>query len=93
MKGELSTLRPKLAPSVVTREAAGERVIVQPASAELAILNEVAARIVLLVDGQRTVDDIVGAIVDEYAVTVERAGVDVATFLDDLAARGMIEWQ
>ena len=54
-------------------------------------LNGVGARIWDLLDGARSVDEIVEVIVAEYAVDGETARADVAEFLDQLAHIGAVK--
>ena len=59
-------------------------------TSELHNFNEVATRVWELVDGQRTVADIVGAITDEYEVTPAVAEADILAFLDELLQKDLI---
>ena len=52
--------------------------------------NSIGARIWQLLDEQRTPIDIARHLADEYGVSVDRAGEDVAAFLDALAERGLV---
>ena len=47
-------------------------------------LNDVAARIYELIDGERSVGDIADAIASEFEVTLEEARTDVSGFLEQL---------
>ena len=47
-------------------------------------LSEVAARIWALLDGTRSIDDVVLALCEEYDVTREQAVADVAELVSDL---------
>lgn len=53
-------------------------------------LSPVAARIWALIDGKRTVEDIVGMIVDEYDVPRETAVADAQQLLTDLAGVSLV---
>lgn len=74
---------------VVTRHIAGEILLV-PVSGELADLKQVfsvesvAATTWELIDGQRSLEDIVTAVMDEYDVDRETALGDVNAFLEEL---------
>jgi hypothetical protein len=82
--------------SVVFRRIADEALLV-PIHARTADLdsifqlNDVAARIWELIDGQRAVADIRDAIVSEFEVSPDVAEDDVAQFLERLAERGAIK--
>ena len=54
-------------------------------------LNDVGARIWELLDGDRSVDEIIEMIVAEYVVDRETAGGDVAEFLDQLEHIGAVK--
>jgi hypothetical protein len=53
-------------------------------------LNEIGARIWDLLDGERSVGDVVAVIVGEYAVDPEVATRDVSEFLDELERIGAV---
>jgi hypothetical protein len=83
-------------PSIVTRDIAGE-VILVPIRHHVGdldsvyTLNETASRIWALIDGQRTVGEIRDAMVAEYDTDVEEAGRDVAALVAQLQAAGAVE--
>ena len=54
-------------------------------------LNDVGARIWDLLDGDRSVDEIIEVIATEYAVDRETAAGDVAGFLDQLEHIGAVK--
>jgi Coenzyme PQQ synthesis protein D (PqqD) len=56
-------------------------------------LNGVGARVWELLDGRRTSRDVSATIVEEYEVTAEQAGIDVADFLAQLEAIGAVRRQ
>jgi len=64
--------------------------VLHPDTSELHALNEVGARIWDLADGVRAVADIVAAVEAEYDVSAQTAETDTVTFLDELAAKGLI---
>jgi hypothetical protein len=74
---------------VVSRSIDGERILVPIRShaadlESIFTLNDAAARIWELVDGTRSVDEIVETIHREYDVDRERAASDVESFLGQL---------
>ncbi len=82
-------------PNVVSREIAGEEVLVpirkQTAdTAAIFVLNETGASIWNLVDGQRTLADIRDGLVQEYMVEPERAAADLTEIVDQLQAIGAL---
>jgi hypothetical protein len=52
--------------------------------------NAVGARIWQLIEQQRTTGEIARQLADDYAVPMERAQGDVAAFVADLRARGLV---
>ena len=80
-------------PSIVHRNIAGEAILV-PIRSHVAdlesiyTLDEVAARIWELIDGQRKVEEIRDAIVEEYAVSPDVAEADLVEFIQQLEAIG-----
>ena len=64
--------------------------VLNPETSELHALNEVGARIWELADGVRPVADIVATIEQEYDVSTQSAQADVAGFLDELVAKGLV---
>ena len=60
-------------PEAVSKIIGQEAVIILPAAGEIKVLNEVGARLWELVDGQRTIAELVAKICDECAVTFEQA--------------------
>jgi pyrroloquinoline quinone biosynthesis protein D len=83
----VSPLVPKLAPHVSLRwqPARGEWLLVLPE--EVVVLNETAAAVLSLVDGERPVESIVAGLREEYE-DVEVA--DVTELLHDLAGRHLV---
>jgi len=52
--------------------------------------NPIGARIWELIQQQRSRDEIAGELAADYDVPLERASSDVAAFVADLAARGLV---
>lgn len=69
-----------------------EAVIVLPDKGQVKVLNEVGTRIWSLIDGKRSVSDIIGIIVKEYEVDYKIAETDVISFLKDLNNKGVIDY-
>lgn len=67
-----------------------EGVVVLPAGAEVHVLNPVGTRVWELLDGRRTVTDIIEAILEEYEISREEARTDVHAFLASLAEKAMV---
>ena len=88
--------RPARHGNYVTREIAGETVVVPIRSGvgdldSIFTLNEVGATIWRLIDGTRTADDIALAVVEAFEVEPEQARRDVEEFLASLTEAGMID--
>jgi hypothetical protein len=88
--------RYRKSPTIVTREIAGE-VILVPIRQHVGdldsvfTLNETASRIWALIDGQRSVCDIRDAIVAEFEVGEDEAEGDVIALIGQLEATGAVE--
>jgi pyrroloquinoline quinone biosynthesis protein D len=81
----------KTAPDVRFRVVDREAVVVRQRSAEVLVMNEVAARLLALADGVHPVSHWLDVLGDEF--TVDRATLenDVLSFANDLAAEGLLE--
>ncbi|HEV7764387.1 MAG TPA: PqqD family protein [Thermoanaerobaculia bacterium] len=53
-------------------------------------LNPVAARVWALIDGTRTIDEVVSAVCDEFDVDRDTALADITTLLTDLAGASLM---
>ncbi len=67
-----------------------EGVFVLQEAGEVLVVNEVGAFIVEQLQAERSVDELVVAITDRYAVDQDRARVDARSLLDALLAAGAI---
>jgi len=68
----------------------GEAVVISPAENMVRMFNPVGSRIWELADGQRTVEEIVRQLTEEYAVELSAARAEVGEFVDALAAKGLL---
>ena len=68
-----------------------EGVIVRQESAEVLVVNEVGARALALIDGRRTAGEIADTLEREFAVEPARLRDDLASYLDEIAAAGIVE--
>ncbi len=78
------------APATASRVIEGEAVILSLDTKILRGLNPVGSRVWELIDGQRSVDDIVGVIVLEFDVSQEAAVRDVGDFVRELLAKSLV---
>jgi hypothetical protein len=82
-------------PSIVSRNVAGEQILVpirQKAGEidSIYTLNEVASRIWELLDGEKQVEEIKNAIVEEFEVSAKEAEEDLLKFLQQLEEAGAV---
>lgn len=83
--------RPRFARGVkLRRETSGESMLLVPEGA--LVLNAGAAAALDLVDGERTLSEIVDAIVERFEVTRETAKADVASLFERLSERGFMRF-
>jgi len=78
------------APTTAWRLIEGEAVILSLETKVLRGLNPVGSRIWELIDGRRSVEEIIGVIVEEFDVTPEAAARDVRDFVEELLGRGLV---
>ena len=72
---------------IVDREA----VVVRQDSGEVMVLNEVGARVLVLLAEGLSPDEIARRISEEFEVTPEQADEDVKLYLNELMEAGLIE--
>ncbi len=70
-------------------EVRGGWVVLAPE--RLFMLDEHAAEVLKLVDGRRTVDEIVGTLAERYNATPAEIADDVGAMLQDLVGKGAIQ--
>lgn len=78
-------------PDVVFQLADEEVVLVLPRAGQIKVLNEVGTFIWSMLDGIRSVAEIVEQICHEYRVDSEQAQADVIEFLNELQTKGIIQ--
>ncbi|MCX6555530.1 MAG: PqqD family protein [Candidatus Aminicenantes bacterium] len=82
--------------SIASRTIAGESFLVpvcgQPADMQkIFVLNNLAAFIWEHLDGEHTVVDLLGAIVEQFAVDREQARLDTVEFIGQLLEQNLLE--
>jgi hypothetical protein len=82
-------------PNVVSREIAGERILVpiRTQAADMTaiyVLNETGARIWDLLDGQHSLSEIEDILASEYDVSQEALGADISQMVEQLEDLGML---
>jgi coenzyme PQQ biosynthesis protein PqqD len=83
--------RLRLDPHVRFRRFDDEGVVIQQTSSEAIVLNEVATRLLELLDGQRTIDDCIAVLAEEFDVDAATLERDVTRFRDELLAAKIVE--
>jgi hypothetical protein len=68
-----------------------EGVVVRQEAGEVWVVNEVGARVLALLDGRRTVTAAMAILADEFDVELERLAADLAVYLEELLAGGVLE--
>jgi|APLow6443716910_1056828.scaffolds.fasta_scaffold126180_2 hypothetical protein len=81
---------PVLLQDVIGKMVENEAVLVLAHRGEVKVLNEVAARIWSLVDGQRSIRTIAQMISEEYQVDDIQAQADTLEFVENLEQRGIL---
>ena len=82
---------PSRSPSVVTRKTGNEYVLV-PVTNNIAdmtsvyTLNETGTFIWELIDGKKSVEDLIKAVIDKYDIDKETAARDVFSFIDNMSS-------
>jgi hypothetical protein len=77
-------------PATAWRVIAGEAVILSLDTKVLRGLNAVGSRVWELIDGRRSVDEIVDVIAREFATERATAAADVDAFVKELCDRGLV---
>ena len=81
---------PAPAEHVRSRRLEHEAVVVLPDKGEVKVLNEVGAQIWTLVDGSRTVREIIAALCAEFEASPVVVEADTLKFLAELQQKGLI---
>ena len=82
--------KPRVKPSCHVREVAAERVVYEPTVHEVAFLNVTAAWIFERCDGDRTVQDLLDALVARYAAPKETLSHDLLETLSMFRQKGLL---
>jgi hypothetical protein len=85
--------RPTRAATVIARDLGEELVLLDTRNEQYFSLDEVGAFIWQLVDGQRTVADLVAAVAAEYDAQEPTIQQDTLELLEHLATEELIAWQ
>jgi hypothetical protein len=80
----------KVESSVRFRRLFDEAVLIHQEKAEALVLNDTAISFIEGCDGKRTVEEIIAGMVDEFEVSADELAADLAPFIEQLAAEGII---
>jgi len=72
------------------RAVGDETVVIRQEAAEALVLNEVAGRLLDLIDGKRTIADLVDRLLEEYEVAPGDVVGDVKEYLEELVETGIV---
>jgi hypothetical protein len=78
-------------PEVRYRIMGDKAVVLRQDIAEVLLLNEVGARVLDLMDGDRTMDDIRHVILSEYEVDQAQLEQDLRRFVEELQRAGIVQ--
>jgi hypothetical protein len=81
----------RLCQGVAFRVIDGEGVAVLPVEKKLIGINGTAARIIELLDGERSVADVAQILCDEFDASLGQVSEEAKALLDDLSRRGVLE--
>ena len=81
---------PRKSPNSAYRIYDGQATIVMPDRSEVNILNPIGSLVWDRMDGNRSVADLIEAVVQEYEIEPEQARRDVLEFLESLREHGMV---
>ncbi len=79
-------------PRTASRLFSGEAVVIAPAENTVRMFNPVGSRIWELMDGSRTVGQIVAQLIDEFDVEPERAQRTTLEFFAMLEEKELVAW-
>ena len=79
-------------PRTASRLFSGEAVIITPAENTVRMFNPVGSRIWELMDGQRSVGQIIATLIDEFDVEPERAERTTLDFFAMLEEKDLVAW-
>ena len=77
-------------PEIIAKSADDEAVLVMPQKGQVKVVNQVGAVIWELIDGKRTIENIIDEIVSQFDVDPVTAESDVINFTTELYKREII---
>jgi len=86
--------RPMANPTVVLREEFDDwAILFNPDTADAVGTNPVGVAVWKLMDGKRSLEEIIGEIKDQFADVPDAATKDMTAFIKDLAKRGFVGYE
>ena len=79
--------------SIPWRMIIDEGILLDPETRRVLVINEVGGKIWSLIDGQRTVAQIVDGILQEYDAPREQVEADVMAFLKQMMEYGLVSFK
>ena len=73
------------------RTVLDEGVVIKQDTAEVLVLNEVGARVLELIDGERTTAQLAAALEEQFVAPPEEIRRDLEHYLGELVAAGLVE--
>jgi pyrroloquinoline quinone biosynthesis protein D len=83
--------RPVRVPGIELQTTGGDLLVHDTRAAKVHVFNTTAGRIFTLCDGERTVSEIVSAVIAEWGIDSELATADVVRALADFTELGLLE--
>jgi hypothetical protein len=80
----------KVESSVRFRRLFDEAVLIHQEKAEALVLNDTAISFIEACDGERTVDEIIAGMVEDFEVSAEELAEDLRPFIEQLVEEGII---
>lgn len=90
---QVQAQRPTIESSLTWRILDGDAVIISPRNGKIRVLNHSGAVIWQQLVAEKSVPEIISALVDQYEISLEQAHADLETFLNDLTQRGLVQWE
>ena len=82
---------PRHAADLIWRTLEDEMVIIRPSDGQVRVLNDVAAFAWQMIDGKRSIDDLVEAICGAFDVDKGEAEADLNEFMDQLLDEKLVK--
>jgi len=87
----MSKLAYKQNKEVVFRQEGDEAILFNPDNSDIVVLNSTGCLVWSMCNGKNTKDDIVARMLEEFDVSEEKAGKDLAGFVSELEKKHFIE--